>query len=125
MKRTFVAVLAITLVTVACGGTDTASETTTTATAAPTTTAGTSETAISIASFAFGPDTVTVPVGTTVTWTNDEDSVDHTTTSDDGVWNSATLKPGEQFSFTFDQPGTFTYFCKIHPSMTATIVVEG
>ena len=125
MKRTFIAVLAIALVTVACGGTDTASETITATTAAPSTTAGTPETAISIASFAFGPDTVTIPVGTTVTWTNDEDSIDHTTTSDDGVWDSATLKPGEQFSFTFDQPGTFTYFCNIHPSMTATIVVEG
>jgi len=51
--------------------------------------------------------------------------VDHTTTSDDGLWDSATLQPGEQFSFAFDQPGTYTYFCSIHPSMTATIVVEG
>jgi plastocyanin len=129
MKRTSIAVLAIALVTVACGGTETASDTTTApttaATDAPSTTEGTPEVAISIAAFAFGPDTVTIPVGTTVTWTNDEDSADHTTTSDDGVWNSATLKPGEQFSFTFDQPGTFNYFCNIHPSMTATIVVEG
>ena len=41
------------------------------------------------------------------------------------MWDSATLKPGEQFSFTFDDAGTFAYFCNIHPSMTATIVVEG
>jgi len=79
---------------------------------------------VSIASLAFGPAAITIPVGTTVTWTNNEDAIPHTSTSDDGIWDSATLDPGEQFSFTFDEPGTYTYFCRIHPSMQATIVVE-
>lgn len=126
MKKMFIAVMAIVLVTVACGGDETApASTTATTVAEPTTTEGMAEVSIGIASFAFGPDTITIPVGTTVTWINDEDSVDHTTTSDDALWDSGTLKPGDQFSFTFEDAGTFAYFCNIHPSMTGMIVVEG
>jgi plastocyanin len=51
--------------------------------------------------------------------------VAHTTTSDDDAWNSGTLQPGDDFTTTFAESGTFSYFCSIHPSMTATIVVEG
>lgn len=80
---------------------------------------------VSISGFAFGPDRLTIPVGTTVVWTNDEDAVDHTATSDDGVWDSGTLSPGDSYELTFDEAGTFPYSCLIHPSMTATIVVEG
>ena len=120
MKRLAIVMMSIAVLTAACGGSEAA-----TSTDAPTTTAGLAEVNVSIASFAFGPDVVTVPAGTTVTWTNDEGAVAHTTTSDDGLWDSATLQPGDQFSFTFDEPGTYTYFCSIHPSMTATIVVEG
>ncbi len=80
---------------------------------------------VSIENFAFGPANTTVSVGDTVTWTNDEDSVGHTTTSDDGFWKSDLLKPGDGFKRTFDEAGTFTYFCSIHPSMKASITVEG
>ncbi len=83
------------------------------------------DSAVSIENFAFGPGDITVSVGDTITWTNDEASVGHTTTSDDGIWNSALLKPGETFEQTFTEAGTFTYFCSIHPSMKASITVEG
>ncbi|GMQ98888.1 MAG: hypothetical protein BMS9Abin17_1420 [Acidimicrobiia bacterium] len=80
---------------------------------------------ISIENFAFGPDDLTVSVGDTITWTNDENGVPHTTTADDGLWDSATLRPDDTFAFTFTEAGTFTYFCSIHPAMRATITVTG
>ncbi len=81
--------------------------------------------AISIEDFRFQPPDLTVPVGATVTWTNDEAGIAHTTTADDGTWNSGSLQPGDAFEMTFDQPGTYSYFCSIHPSMQATITVQG
>ncbi len=80
---------------------------------------------VSIENFAFGPGDITISVGDTVTWTNDEAGVAHTTTSDDGIWNSTLLQPGDTFEQPFNEAGTFTYFCSIHPSMKATITVEG
>ena len=80
---------------------------------------------VSIENFSFGPASTTVSVGDTVTWTNNEDSVGHTTTSDDGLWKSDVLKPGDGFDRTFDEAGTFTYFCSIHSSMKGSITVEG
>jgi plastocyanin len=74
---------------------------------------------------AFRPDEVTVAVGTTVTWTN-QDLVAHTTTSEDDLWDSERMGQSESFSFTFEEPGTFTYICTIHPAqMQGTITVEG
>ena len=72
---------------------------------------------------AFAPNPANVAVGTTVMWTN-SDSTAHTTTSDNGVWNSGLVNPGSQFSFTFNTAGTFTYHCTIHPNMVGTIVVQ-
>jgi len=79
-------------------------------------------TAVQIAGFAFGPASVDVAVGATVTWTNG-DSVAHTVTADDGSFNG-NVDPGATFSFTFTKAGTFTYHCSIHPSMTGTVVVK-
>src|SRR5829696_2492067 len=79
---------------------------------------------VSIQDFSFNPGQITVPQGTTVTWTNEGPSP-HTTTADDGTWDSGTLQQGEDFSFTFDEPGTYTYHCSIHPDMTASIKVSG
>ena len=79
--------------------------------------------AVSIANFSFQPATLTVPVGTTVTWTNN-DSAGHTVTADDGSFSSDTLGSGATFSQTFATAGTFAYHCKIHPSMTATVTVR-
>jgi plastocyanin len=68
------------------------------------------------------PDTVTVPVGTMVAWQND-DETPHTVTSVDGTFHSLPLDTKDKFSFTFDKPGTFEYFCRLHPYMKAKVVV--
>lgn len=91
-------------------------------TPAPSESAGVQNT-VKIASFAFTPATITVPVGTTVTWTN-EDTASHTITADDGTtFNSGNIAKGGTFSFTFTTAGTFPYHCAVHPSMTATVIV--
>jgi len=72
---------------------------------------------------AFMPDDLEISPGSTVTWMN-TDSTSHTSTSDVALWESGTLTPGRQFSFTFRTPGTFTYHCSIHPGMVGTIVVR-
>jgi plastocyanin len=77
---------------------------------------------VDIAGFAFDPDTLTIVVGDTVRWTN-SDAAPHTATSNTGVFDSGTLATGDQFSYTFDQVGSYPYFCSIHPSMTAVITV--
>jgi plastocyanin len=82
------------------------------------------EMTVSIQDFFFEPDQLTVAPGTTVTWVNDGQTP-HTSTADDGTWDSGTLQPGESFSFTFDEPGTYSYLCEIHPEMTGTVDVSG
>jgi plastocyanin len=80
--------------------------------------------AVTIENFAFSPASVTVSVGTTVTWTN-KDSATHTVTSLQGnVLNSGNIATGGTFSFTFNQTGTFDYHCAIHPSMTGKVIVQ-
>ena len=71
----------------------------------------------------FQPAEITIQAGTTVKWSN-QDSVSHTSTSDDDVWDSDGISPGEEFTFTLDEPGTYTYFCRFHPQMQATVIVE-
>jgi plastocyanin len=78
--------------------------------------------AVRIADFAFAPDSSDVKVGDSVKWTNG-DGTTHTVTADDGAFDSGNLAGGKSFSFTFDQAGTFAYHCKIHQSMTGTVVV--
>jgi plastocyanin len=72
---------------------------------------------------AYNPAELTVDVGSTVTWTN-TDVVSHTSTSDASGWNSGTIAPGGQFSFTFPTAGTFSYHCAIHPGMVGTVVAR-
>jgi plastocyanin len=79
--------------------------------------------AVTIKNFAFSPDSLEVPVGTTVTWTN-QDSAAHTVTADDGSFDSGQLATGATFSQTFATAGTYAYHCANHPKMTATIVVK-
>jgi plastocyanin len=79
---------------------------------------------VSVVSFSFQPASLTINVGQTVTWTNNS-TMAHTVTSDTGVWDSGTLNAGGTFSFTFTTPGTYTYHCAFHSSMTGTIVVVG
>jgi plastocyanin len=78
---------------------------------------------VKIDNFSFGPAAVTVAVGTTVTWTN-RDDIPHTVVSDDKVFKSKVLDTDEKFSYTFTKPGTFGYFCSIHPKMTGKVVVQ-
>jgi plastocyanin len=79
---------------------------------------------VKIDNFSFGPASVTVPVGTTITWTNNDD-VPHVVTSDDNkMFKSKALDTDDHFSFTFTKPGTYNYYCAIHPKMTAKIVVQ-
>src|ERR1700761_2893638 len=79
--------------------------------------------AVKIDNFVFGPQTLTVPVGTTVTWTNSDD-IPHTSVSTDGVFKSKVLDTDEKFSYTFTKAGTYPYYCTIHPKMTGTVVVQ-
>ncbi len=78
---------------------------------------------VDISGFAFAPQNITVEIGTTVRWTN-QDAMAHTSTSDDGLWDSGLLANGEQFMQTFLATGVFDYHCTPHPSMTGTITVE-
>ena len=80
-------------------------------------------TEIKIDNFVFGPQTLTVPVGATVTWTN-EDDIPHTSVSTEGLFKSKVLDTDENFSFTFSKAGTYPYFCSIHPKMTGSVVVQ-
>jgi plastocyanin len=80
-------------------------------------------TEVKIDNFSFGPATLTVPVGTTVTWTN-RDDIPHTVVSTDGVFKSKVLDTDEKFTCTFSKTGTFPYFCSIHPKMTAKVIVQ-
>lgn len=80
-------------------------------------------TEVKIDNFSFGPETVTLPVGATVTWTN-RDDIPHTVVSNDGLFKSKALDTDDQFSFTFTKPGTYSYFCSIHPKMTGKIIVR-
>ena len=77
---------------------------------------------VDIKGFAFDPKTVTVKVGQTVTWTN-QDSVTHTVTGDGGI-DSGDLSKGKSYSKTFDAEGTFDYHCTPHPQMTGKVIVE-
>src|SRR5512135_2462311 len=78
---------------------------------------------VKIDNFSFGPGTLTVPVGTTVTWTN-RDDIPHTVVSTEGVFKSKVLDTDEKFSFTFGKAGSYPYFCSIHPKMTGKVVVQ-
>src|ERR1700689_2384525 len=75
--------------------------------------------AVKIDNFSFAPATLTVAVGTTVTWTN-QDDIPHTvvSTDKDRVFKSKVLDTDEKFSFAFSKAGTYQYFCSIHPKMT-------
>lgn len=79
--------------------------------------------AVDIAGFAFSPGSVTVTVGDTVTWTN-ADAQSHTATADDASFDTGTIAGNTSKSVTFATAGTFGYHCKIHPQMTATVVVQ-
>ena len=79
-------------------------------------------TAVKIGNFTFGPQELKVKAGTTITWTN-EDDMPHTVVSPNN-FRSKVLDTESTYSFTFTTPGTYKYFCSLHPHMTGTIIVE-
>lgn len=81
------------------------------------------EVQVGIRDFLYDPEVLTIPVGTTVTWTN-YDVEPHTATGLQGAFETGTIQQGESASITFDTPGTYVYVCQFHPNMEATIIVE-
>jgi len=77
---------------------------------------------VEIVDFAYEPATVTIQAGGKVTWLN-QDSDEHTATLDDGSFTTGALAEGKLKSESFKTPGTFTYFCEIHPDMKGTVEV--
>lgn len=116
-----VALLAVLTLTAACGSGD--GDNTTATTATPGTTGAGGGAQVVMKSMAFEPASVTIKVGESVTWTNQE-SATHTVVGDNDEFQSGDLANGASFSFTFDKAGTYTYHCGIHPSMKATVVVQ-
>jgi plastocyanin len=79
---------------------------------------------VKIDNFAFIPQELTVAAGTTVEWVN-RDDIPHTVVSDDKkTFKSKALDTDEKFSYTFTKPGTYPYFCSIHPKMTGKVIVQ-
>jgi plastocyanin len=74
-------------------------------------------------STAYAPNPINISAGGTVTWTNN-DTVTHTSTSDNGQWNSGNIAPQASFSRTFPTAGAFTYHCALHPGMVGTVTVQ-
>lgn len=130
-KVVFVACLAVILavgvIAASCGdsGGGLYGESTQTTAGAPDTTAAgeASGTQVVMKDLAFDPASVTIEVGESVTWEN-QDSVTHTITADNGEFTSGDIAPGSTFTFEFDQAGTYAYHCGLHPSMEATVVVQ-
>ena len=78
---------------------------------------------VKIDNFSFGPAEVTVTPGTTVKWINHDD-IPHTVVSTEPAFKSKVLDTDESFSYKFEKPGKYFYFCSIHPKMTATVIVK-
>src|ERR1700757_685136 len=89
----------------------------------PTASVQAAETEVNIDQFTFYPQRITVKAGTTVTWSNADD-VPHTVASSGKAFKSKALDTRDKFSFTFTTPGTYDYFCSLHPHMTGAVVVE-
>lgn len=77
---------------------------------------------IKIANFNFNPAVITVPVGASVAWTNNDDDA-HSVVADNKVFRSAPLDTGDSYAFTFTAPGTYVYHCGLHPQMVGKVVV--
>jgi plastocyanin len=78
---------------------------------------------VTIENFSFAPAELTVSPGTEVTWVNKDDEA-HTVVTSGNTFKSKALDTGEKFSFTFHDPGTYEYFCSIHPNMKGKVIVK-
>jgi amicyanin len=123
-----VIVVALSVLIGACGNGGSSDTTVTTApssgssTTAPATSGG-REVKVIMTNRSYDPETVTIKVGDTVTWVN-EDAPQHDVVADNGEFKSDLFDKGQTFSFTFTQAGTYPYHCSIHPGMTGTVIVE-
>jgi plastocyanin len=77
---------------------------------------------VTIGNFAFAPQELKVPVGTTITFRNDDDMI-HSIVAEDGSFRSKGLDTGDTFSFTFSKPGDYAYVCGLHPFMHGKVTV--
>lgn len=84
---------------------------------------GTLPNTIVMDNYAFNPDTLAVNAGTEIIWINNQ-GVPHHIVSQDGLFESSDLNKGDDFKFTFANPGEYSYYCKIHPSMKGKIIVK-
>ncbi len=78
---------------------------------------------VHIDNFTFSPQEITIPRGGTVTWVNDDD-IPHALAASDKAFRSKAMDTDEQFSFTFNKPGTYAYFCSLHPHMQGKVIVR-
>lgn len=78
---------------------------------------------VSIGNFTFTPAEITVAPGTAVTWTN-EDDIPHAVAATGKAFRSKALDTGDHYSFTFTAPGTYDYFCSLHPHMQGKVIVK-
>jgi plastocyanin len=90
---------------------------------APRATSEASASEVRVDNFTFSPPTLTIPAGTTVTWVNADD-IPHTIAAKDRSFRSKPLDTDDRFSFTFNSPGEYDYFCSLHPHMVGKIVVR-
>jgi plastocyanin len=118
MARSLVALVAAAVLLAGCGGGSKKSSTSSTSSSG----GGGGGTTVSMKDIQFAPKSLTVKVGQTVTWTND-DSTDHNVTASDGTFKSSTFGHGKTFSWKATKAGTFKYTCTIHPGMDGTLTV--
>jgi len=81
------------------------------------------DTTVEIVEFLYEPEELTVEAGSTITWAN-SDKAPHTATADDSSFDTGSISKGNEGEVTFDNPGTYAYFCEFHPFMKATVEVE-
>ena len=119
IRTTFIITIALSFAFLGCNNGSTSpyggSTSTTTTKASPNT--------VAMTNFTFSPSSLTITKGTVVTWQNN-DGVAHTSTSDNGVWDTGNILPAGNKTTTFGTAGTFAYHCTVHPMMTGTIVVQ-
>jgi plastocyanin len=121
MVRSLAALLLAAALLAGCGS---SKKSNTSSSTTPASGGGGGGTAVSMKNIQFSPKSVTVKVGQTVTWTND-DSVDHNVTASDGTFKSSSFGHGATFKWKATKAGTFKYTCTIHPGMDGTITVTG
>jgi plastocyanin len=116
------AAVAVVGIVAGCGGGDSA-ETSAAAGGDSTEAAAVAGDEVAIAEFSYAPETVAVDAGDRVIWTNRDDAA-HTATADDGSFDTGTLEKGDSAPVSFDEPGTYSYYCRFHAFMKATVEVR-